>query len=92
MIIIRQLFLSEGDRIAVKKADVDFYNKRYLKINNLKLKGVNVRIIFYTLLLFSFTQFNGENLASGVYIYRLSVKPFDGGGGFVSTKKLILLK
>ena len=37
-------------------------------------------------------NFNAADLASGVYIYRLSVKPFNGGGGFVSTKKLILLK
>ena len=37
-------------------------------------------------------QFNGANLASGVYFYRLEVKPINGSGEFVSTKKLMLLK
>ncbi len=37
-------------------------------------------------------SFNGQNLSSGVYIYRLMVKPFDGSSEYTSTKKLMLLK
>ena len=37
-------------------------------------------------------SFNGGNLSSGVYIYRLSVKPMDGSSEFISVKKLMLLK
>jgi photosystem II stability/assembly factor-like uncharacterized protein len=35
-------------------------------------------------------QFDGSNLASGVYMYKLSVG--DGPGNFVSTKKMMLIK
>ena len=37
-------------------------------------------------------EFNGSILSSGVYIYRLEVKPSDGSKGFSQMKKLMLLK
>ncbi len=37
-------------------------------------------------------NFNGENLSSGVYIYRLSIKLYDGSKEFTAVKKLMLLK
>ncbi len=37
-------------------------------------------------------EFNGADLASGVYIYKLNIKPEDGSKGFTSVKKLMLLK
>jgi hypothetical protein len=39
-------------------------------------------------------SFDANNLASGVYIYRLTARPTDGGqaGSFVQTRKMILLK
>jgi hypothetical protein len=37
-------------------------------------------------------EFNGSNLPSGVYIYRLEIKPNDGSNGFIAVKKLTLLK
>lgn len=37
-------------------------------------------------------EFNGSNLASGVYIYRLVISPTDGTKAFLAVKKLMLLK
>jgi hypothetical protein len=39
-------------------------------------------------------EFNGSNLSSGVYYYRLEVSPSNspGAGFFVDTKKMLLLK
>ena len=38
-------------------------------------------------------QFNGSNLASGIYFYRMEADPSTGSGqGFMQTKKLVLLK
>jgi len=39
-------------------------------------------------------QFDGKDLASGVYFYRLQARPTDGGqtGDFVQTRRLVLLK
>ena len=37
-------------------------------------------------------EFNGGNLSSGVYIYRLEIIPTDGSKPFVAVKKLMLLK
>ena len=39
-------------------------------------------------------EFDGSNIASGIYFYRLKVKNLDRGVGevFVETKKMILLK
>jgi hypothetical protein len=34
----------------------------------------------------------GEDLPSGIYFYRLEVKPFSGGEGFVQSKKMLLMK
>ena len=40
------------------------------------------------------TQFNGAELPSGVYFYRLSARPVSGGevGAFIATKRMTLLK
>ena len=35
-------------------------------------------------------QFDASELVSGVYVYRLSARPTDGG--FVETKKLVILR
>lgn len=37
-------------------------------------------------------SFNATKLASGIYIYRLYIKPSDGGKEFISTNKMILMK
>ncbi len=37
-------------------------------------------------------QFDGTNLASGIYIYRLEVRPSDGSSEFIAVKKLMLVK
>ena len=37
-------------------------------------------------------EFNGNNLPSGVYMYRLVISPTDGSKGFVAVKKLMLVK
>jgi hypothetical protein len=37
-------------------------------------------------------EFNGSNLPSGVYLYRLVLTPTDGSEGFSAVKKLMLLK
>ena len=37
-------------------------------------------------------NFNGRNLSSGVYIYRLSVKALDGSREYTAAKKLLLMK
>ncbi len=37
-------------------------------------------------------EFNGSNLSSGVYMYRLVITPTDGSKGFIAVKKLMLLK
>jgi Zn-dependent metalloprotease len=37
-------------------------------------------------------RFDGTNLASGVYFYRLQARPSEGGQGYVDTRKLVLTK
>ena len=38
-------------------------------------------------------EFDGSNLSSGVYFHQLKVYPAEGGGGdFIGTKKMILLR
>ena len=37
-------------------------------------------------------EFNASQLSSGIYFYTLKVYPVSGAGGFVETKKLILMK
>ena len=37
-------------------------------------------------------EFNGSDLPSGVYVYRLAISPVDGSKGFLAVKKLMLLK
>jgi hypothetical protein len=37
-------------------------------------------------------EFNGSNLPSGVFIYRLEINPNDGSNSFLAVKKLMLLK
>jgi hypothetical protein len=41
---------------------------------------------------FRVVEFNGRQLASGVYYYRLEARPVDGSQTFTQTRKLILLK
>jgi hypothetical protein len=36
--------------------------------------------------------FDGKNLASGVYYYRIELKSVEGGAEFVMTKKFLLIK
>ncbi len=38
------------------------------------------------------SEFNGKNLASGCYIYKINMKPSDGSSGFNLAKKILLLK
>jgi hypothetical protein len=75
---IRYGLASEG-RVSIKIYNLAGQSVREL-IGNIESAG------------FHEVNFNADNLASGIYFYRITVSPINGDKEFVDTRKLILLK